>query len=45
MRNKRIRKKKYSSYLLLIVLLGITVGFAYLSTTLGINGIAGIQVI
>lgn len=44
MKNRKIRRKKKNSILLLfLVILGITVGFAYLSTTLGINGIAGIK--
>ena len=37
------RKKKNKIYLYLLVILGLTVGFALLSTTLNINGTAGIK--
>ena len=37
------RKKKFSLALLLIVLLGLTVGYSLLSTTLKINGTAGVK--
>lgn len=39
MRNKKQRKV----FLYLLIILGISVGFALLSTTLNINGIAGIK--
>ncbi len=37
------RKKRNKIYLYLLVILGLTVGFALLSTTLNINGTAGIK--
>ena len=37
------RKKRLNTYLLLILLLGVSVGFALLSTTLKINGTVGVQ--
>ena len=37
------RKQKNKIYLYLLVILGLTVGFALLSTTLNINGTAGIK--
>ena len=37
------RRKKNNMFLLVLLILGISIGFALLSTTLNINGIAGIN--
>ena len=43
MKNKRLKRRKNTKLLLALVILGITIGFAYLSATLGIDGIGTIK--